>query len=282
MSWNVAGKTVVLTGASRGIGRTAALALGKQGAKLSLVVRNRELGESVVRELASAGAPTARLFVADLSLVREVRRVGAELLAAHDAIDVLVNNAGAVFMDREVTAEGLERTFATNHMAYFVLTGLLREALVKAPSARVVSVSSAAHRFALDWDDVMAERSYSGFVVYGRSKLMNILFTRALSKRLEGTSVTANCLHPGVIGSNFGHNGKGLFAMLAKLGRPLLSSEEKGARTTVHLASSPEVQGVTGKYFVSSKEAKPWAHALRDDDAERLWTLSEELSARLA
>ncbi len=280
MSWSISGKTVVITGSSRGIGRVAALSLAGQGAAVSLVVRNRELGEKVAAEIAAAGAPTARVFVADLSSIREVRRVGAELCAAHEKIDVLINNAGAIYMKREETVEGLERTFATNHMAYFVLTNALLEPLKRGAPSRIVNVSSEAHRVAMNWDDLLSEKSYGGMQTYGRSKLANILFTRAIARRLEAAGVTANSLHPGVIGSNFGHNDNGFFSFLAKLGRPFLATEADGAKTTIYLASSPEVAGVTGKYFSKSRVAKPRHHAEDDAGAERLWDYSEALASK--
>ena len=282
MSWNIAGKTVVITGATRGIGRETALALAHKGAKISLLVRDRALGEKVVKELVEAGAPAADLFVADFASLKDLRRAAAELLAAHPTIDVLINNAGAIFMERAVTVDGYERTFAVNHLAYFQLTTLLLDALKRAGTARIVSVSSEAHRRArLDFDDLMCERRYAGFLAYGRSKLANILFTRELARRLEGTGVTANCLHPGVIGSNFGRNNRA-FGVLMKIASPFLSSEADGAKTTVFLATSPSVEGVTGKYFKKSRECRPTRAALDDTTPARLWKASEELLARVA
>jgi retinol dehydrogenase-12 len=281
MTWNIEGKQVLITGASRGIGRATALGLARLGANVSLIVRSRERGEKVIEDIRSLGKPVrADLFVADLSSMKEVRRVAAEFLAKHDRLDVLINNAGAINMDRETTADGYERTFATNHLAYFLLTELLLDRLVESAPSRIVNVSSEAHRGArVDFDDPMYEkRSYRGFPAYGASKLANILFTRELARRLEGKGVTANALHPGVIASGFGKNNEGIFGFVMRnIAGPFLGSEESGARTSVYLASSPEVEGKTGLYFKSSREATPTREARDDAAAARLWKLSEEL-----
>ena len=213
------GKRVVLTGASRGIGRETALALARRGANLTLVVRDAERGKAVADEVSALGAGgDVEVVIADLSSMADVRRVGAEILAKHDVIDVLVNNAGAILMERQVTKDGFEATFATNHLAYFVLTNVLLEALKKAPAGRIVNVASDAHhRGSLDFDDLMGERRYAGWRAYSTSKLANILFTSELARRLEGTSVTTNSLHPGVIASGFARNNKGLVGFLAKV-----------------------------------------------------------------
>jgi retinol dehydrogenase-12 len=289
MTWNIEGKQVLLTGASRGIGRATALGLAKQGANLSLLVRNRELGEKVIEEIRAQGGGSTKaridLFVADLSSMKEVRRVAAEYIEKHDRLEVLLNNAGAINMDREVTVDGYERTFATNHLAYFLLTTLLLDLVKKSAPARIISVASEAHRQGkLDFDDLMYEkRGYSGFGAYGTSKLANILFTRELSKKLEGTNITANSLHPGVIASGFGRNNQGVFGFIMRnLAGPFLGSEESGAKTSVYLATSPDVEGKTGLYFKSSHESTPTAQARDDAAAERLWKVSEELVQKTA
>lgn len=281
MTWNIEGKQVLLTGASRGIGRQTALQLAKLGANISLLVRNREAGEKVIEEMRATGSKgRTDLFVADLSSLAEVRRVAAEYLQKHDRLDVLINNAGAINMDREVTADGFERTFATNHLAYFLLTELLLDALKKSKPARIINVASEAHRSAkIDFDDLMqSKRSYAGFNQYCNSKLANILFTKELAKRLEGTGVTVNALHPGVIASGFGRNNKGVFGFIMRnLAGPFLGSEESGAKTSVYLASSPEVDDKTGLYFKSCKETQPTSAARDETLATRLWKVSEEL-----
>jgi NAD(P)-dependent dehydrogenase (short-subunit alcohol dehydrogenase family) len=286
MTWNIEGKQLLVTGASRGIGRATVLALAKLGANLSLLVRDRERGEQVIEEIRGTN-PNGRvdLFVADLSSMKEVRRVAKEYRDKHDRLDVLINNAGAINMDREVTVDGYERTFATNHLAYYLLTEELLDLLKKSAPARIVNVSSEAHRSAkLDFDDLMQEKhSYAGFSQYCNSKLANILFTKELAKRLEGSGVTVNCLHPGVIASGFGRNNKGVFGFIMRnLAGPFLGSEESGARTSVYLASSPEVEGKSGLYFKSSKESTPTKTAQDAAVAGRLWTLTEALVQKTA
>lgn len=279
MSNEMRGRQVVITGASRGIGRETALALGRLGADLSLVVRDEARGQAVadeIRALESGGA--VLVFVADLSSLADIRRVSAELLAKHDRIDVLVNNAGALLMDRTVTKDGYEATFATNHLAYFLLTKLLLDAVKRAPAGRIVNVASEAHhRGTIDWGDLMAEKGYAGWRAYSASKLANILFTSELARRLEGTTVTANSLHPGVIASGFALNNKGFVGTLWKLASPFLMSSESGAKTTIFLATDPSVANVSGKYFSKSKVKTPSREARDAAVAARLWTVSEEL-----
>lgn len=282
MSWNIEGKQVLLTGASRGIGKATALALAKMGANLSLLVRDRALGEKVIEEIRATGAKgKIDLFVGDLSSMKDIRRVAEEYKSKHDRLDVLLNNAGAINMDKEKTADGFERTFATNHLGYFLLTDQLLDLLKKSAPSRIVNVASEAHRQVggIDFDDPMFDkRSYGGFASYGQSKLANILFTRELARKLEGTKVTANSLHPGVIASGFGRNNKGVFGFIMRnVAGPFLGSEESGAKTSVYLASSPDVEGKTGLYWKSSREAKPTRAGQDDEAAKRLWKLSEEL-----
>ncbi|HEX4999837.1 MAG TPA: SDR family NAD(P)-dependent oxidoreductase, partial [Terriglobia bacterium] len=213
------GKAVVITGATSGIGLVAARELAAMGARMILVARDPARGAAAMEALRKAG-PEQRhsIHYADLSRLDEMRRVAKEISQAEPRIDVLINNAGAIFYQREVTPDGLERTFAVNHLAYFVLTGELRRSLEAAPAARVISTASEAHRGAtLDLDDLQSEREYKGFPVYSRSKLANILFTRELARRLEGTGITANCLHPGFVDTRFGDEGKGAFATMFRL-----------------------------------------------------------------
>lgn len=280
------GKTCVITGATSGIGLAAAEALAARGADLVLVGRDRSRGEAALARVRTAAPGVcATMHYADLLRRSEVRRLGAELLAAYPRIDVLVNNAGAVFRDREVTEDGLERTFALNHMAYFLLTDLLRERLMAWAPARVVSVASRAHQQAsgLDFDDLNLEREYSGWAAYCRSKLANILFTRALARRLAGTGVTANCLHPGFVASRFGDNNRGLFRLGIGIGKRLFAiSEARGAQTIVYLASDPGIAATSGGYFASSKPATPSAAAQDDRAAERLWEISTRLAQPLS
>lgn len=273
------GKRVLVTGATAGIGKETARALAKQGAHVVIVGRSEEKTRAVVDEL-RASAPNAPLdfLLADLSSMAAVRKLAEDFLAKWDTLHVLVNNAGAVNMSREVTVDGYERTFATNHLSYFLLTNLLLPALEKAAPARVVNVASEGHRGqSVPWDDLHAEKSYVQFIVYGRSKLMNILFTRELARRVKERGITANSVHPGVVASNFMAK-PGFWGVAGKIANVFLISPEKGAQTSIYLASSPEVHGATGGYYAKSKLRRESKAAQDDDAAQRLWALSEELT----
>jgi NAD(P)-dependent dehydrogenase (short-subunit alcohol dehydrogenase family) len=274
------GKTVVATGATSGIGEAAVLALAGLGARIVVVARDEARAQATMRKLeAKAPALGHRMHRADLSSMPETRKVGAAIAASEPRIDVLINNAGALFSDRRVTPEGLELTFALNHMAYFVLTEALRDKLIASAPARIVSTGSNAHERAnLDFSDLQSAKGYGGFKVYGRSKLANILFTRELAHRLAGTGVTANCLHPGVVATRFGESSGGFAGLLIPFLRPFFITAEKGADTIVYLASSPEVERTTGEYFVKRKITEPSAAARDDAAAKRLWLESEALA----
>jgi NAD(P)-dependent dehydrogenase (short-subunit alcohol dehydrogenase family) len=274
------GKTVLITGANQGVGKASAIALGRLGARLVLVCRSAEKGRAAIADIEREGAKDVELLVGDMGSQADVRRVAAEFKAKHDRLDVLLNNAGVLVTSRRTTVDGIEETFAINHLGYFLLTHLLVDTLKASAPARVVSVSSEAHRRArMRWDDLEFKAGeYSSFAAYGQSKLSNILFTRELARRLDGTNVTANCLHPGVIASGFGHTYGGVISVVLKVASPFLMTPEKGARTSVFLASSAEVEGVSGKYFDKSKERLPSAEALADGAPERLWAISEELA----
>jgi NAD(P)-dependent dehydrogenase (short-subunit alcohol dehydrogenase family) len=270
-------KTVVVTGANQGIGRVTAKELARMGARVALVCRNAEKGQAVVREIEAAGGK-AELVVADLSIQDEVRKAGRELREKLETIDVLVNNAGVLVTERRVTKDGIEETLALNHLAYFLLTHELLEPLTKAKSARIVNVSSRAHlRAKPNLDDIQFSRGYSMITAYSHSKLLNVLFTYELARRLEGTNVTANCLHPGVIASGFAQTYGGFVATLAKLARPFLMTTEEGAKTQIYLASSPEVAGVTGRYFDRCKAVRSSSASYDVDTQTRLWEISEKL-----
>src|SRR5436309_13422504 len=267
------GKLCVITGATSGIGLVTAERLAETGARLVLVGRDRARGEAALARI-KARAPQAEVSMhyADLSRLDALRTLAAGLHAL-SRIDVLINNAGAMFWRRQVTADGLERTFALNHMAYFVLTALLRDKLVASSPARIVNVASEAHRGAkLDFGDLQSARGYSGIRAYSRSKLCNILFTRELARRLSGTGVTANCLHPGFVNSRFGDNNPGLVGIGTRITKQLLAiSPERGAETPVYLASSPEVEGKTGGYYDRCAPSSPSPEARDDAAARRLW-----------
>ena len=274
------GKTVVATGATSGIGEIAAVELAGMGARVVFIARDAKRAEATLAKL-EAVAPGCghRAHIADLSLVAETRRVGGEIAASEARVDVLINNAGAIFSDRRVTAEGLEMTFALNHMAYFTLTQTLRDRLVGSSPTRVVSTASAAHYGAkLDFDDLQCAHGYSAWRAYNRSKLANILFTRELAKRLAGTGVTANCLHPGVVASRFGDAAGGWTGRLFPIFKRFAISPAQGADTIVYLASSPDVATVSGGYFAKRKVKTPSRAASDDAAAARLWEKSEAIA----
>jgi NAD(P)-dependent dehydrogenase (short-subunit alcohol dehydrogenase family) len=275
------GKTVVLTGATSGIGQAAALALAKMGARVVFVARDGTRAEATLKRLEAAAPRLGHcVHLADLSSMAETRRVGRLIAETEPRVDVLVNNAGAMFADRRVTAEGLELTFALNHMAYFLMTAALKERLAASAPARVVSTSSTAHQGeSLDFSDLQGARGYNGWRAYGRSKLANILFTREAARRLKDAGVTVNCFHPGVIATRFGSASGGWTSLLVPLVRPFLASPERGADTLVYLASAPEAANATGAYFVKRQAVEPSAAARDDEAAKRLWEASEALAA---
>ncbi len=276
------GKTCLVTGATSGIGLVAAEELARRGAALILVGRDPRRGAAALDRIKSrVPAAQVALRIADLSRFGEIRRLAAELLATAGRIDVLVNNAGAFFDRHALTEDGVERTFALNHMGYFLLTDLLLARLREAAPSRIVNVASEAHRGAtLDFSDLAGRNGAKGWPAYRRSKLANILFTAELARRLEGSGVTANCLHPGFVATRFGDAGNSLatraFIGLAK--RVMAITPEEGGRTIVHLAGDPAVAGISGRYFIKSRAAQPSPAAQDAAAARRLW----EESARLA
>jgi NAD(P)-dependent dehydrogenase (short-subunit alcohol dehydrogenase family) len=274
------GKTIVATGATSGIGEAAVLELAGMGARIVFIARDEARAKATMRKLeAKAPGLGHRVHLADLSSIAQTRKIGATIAAGEPRIDVLINNAGALFSDRRVTPEGLELTFALNHMAYFVLTEALRDKLVASAPARIVSTSSTAHQgVRLDFDDLQSAKGFSGFSVYGRSKLANILFTRELARRLAGSRVTANCFHPGVVATRFGSSSGGFAGLVIPFLRPFFISPETAADTLVYLASSPEVAKTTGEYFVKRKVTQPSAAARDDAAAKKLWPASEALA----
>jgi NAD(P)-dependent dehydrogenase (short-subunit alcohol dehydrogenase family) len=265
---------VVLTGATRGIGRAAAIQLAREGVELALVGREPERVRGTADEAAAAGATVVmHQHVADLSLMSEVRRLAEDLRQRHERIDVLVNNAGALFASRRETSEGFERTFALNHLAPFLLTNLLRDRLA---GGRVVTTSSDAHQSGrLDLDDLQSERSYSAMRVYGTTKLCNILFTRELARR--ASELHANCFHPGTVRTGFGKNENGIWKVLTTLAGPFFRSPERGARSLVWLATSEEAETLNGEFVVDEKVRAPSAQAQDDALAGGLWERSAQL-----
>jgi NAD(P)-dependent dehydrogenase (short-subunit alcohol dehydrogenase family) len=274
------GKVVVMTGATSGIGEVAAVRLAGSGARLVLVARDRARGEATLARLRAAAPAIAHaVHYADLSRLAETRRVAAQIAAAEPRIDVLVNNAGAIFATRAVTEDGLERTFALNHVSYFVLTAGLRERLLASAPARIVNTASNAHRRGrLDFDDLQSARSYQAFAVYGTSKLCNILFTRELARRLAGHGVTANSFTPGFVATRFGDQAGGLYAAGVRLAKLFAKRPEAGAETLVYLATSPEVANVSGQFFADCRPGTLSAQAQDDALAQRLWRESERIA----
>lgn len=281
------GRVVLVTGANTGLGYETALALAGMGARVLLHGRDRGKVDQAVKAIRQAtGSEVVEGLVADLASMVQVKALAEEVRGRTERLHVLVNNAGIILGSRTETPEGLETTFAVNHLAPFLLTGELLGLLKAAAPARVVTVASGWHTAVrgLDFEDLQHARRYDGKVAYQRSKLANILFTRALAKRLEGRGVTANCLHPGVVRTRFGQDGdiSGALAFFFRLARPLFLAPAAGARTSIYLASSPEVGQVSGEYFVKSKAARPSDAALDDQAAERLWAESERLLAAIA
>jgi retinol dehydrogenase-12 len=268
----VKGKVVLVTGGTSGIGRVTARELARRGAQVVVVGRDPARLEAVQRELG------ADVIHADLQLVAGQRAAAGEFRKRYRRLDVLVNNAGAVFGERRVTGEGLERTFALNHLGYFTVTTLLLDLLRASAPSRVVSVSSEASRGGrIDFGNLQMERGYSGIRQYCNTKLMNLLFAFELARRLAGTGVTSNAVHPGAVASRFGKEGAGWFGALTRLARPFLIGEEKGARTQIRVASDEALAEVTGRYFIRERERKPPRTALDAGIARGLWEASERV-----
>jgi NAD(P)-dependent dehydrogenase (short-subunit alcohol dehydrogenase family) len=284
MTTNMQGKTVLITGGNTGIGKATAIALARMGAHVTITSRNPEKGEVALADIRQqAGSDKVECMRLDLASLANVRRFAAEFLATHPRLDVLINNAGLVLSSRSETEDGFESTFGVNHLGHFLLTNLLLPRLKESAPARIVVLSSDAHKGALgglDFDDLHARRSYHGIPVYCRSKLANVLFTVELADRLRGTGVTVNAVHPGVVASEFGgpDDTRGVYRLLVKLSHWAFISTEKGARTSVYVASAPELEGVSGKYFVRSKPARSSRAAQDRGAALRLWEVSEQLT----
>lgn len=275
----LAGRVCLVTGATSGIGHATALGLSRLGARVLLSGRNRARGEETLAEIrATAPGSDPKLLLADLSSLNGVRSLAEQVLAEAPALHVLVNNAGIATLRRETTPDGFESMFAVNHLAPFLLTGLLLPRLRESAPARIVNVASEAHRFgAVDLEDLQAERRFRGLRVYGRSKSANILFTYELARRLGDGPVTANCLHPGAIASRLGRSGGAVMDTLQRMVGLFLKSPETGARTSIYLAASPEVEGTTGRYFVRCREKRSAGPTHDARAAARLWDVSQEL-----
>jgi NAD(P)-dependent dehydrogenase (short-subunit alcohol dehydrogenase family) len=280
MTGPMSGQTVLVTGATSGLGLEASVKLAGMGAELVLVARDRARGEAAVADVRKrSGSPTVSVRYCDFASLAQVRALAAEVKASHSTLGVLVNNAGSCSATRVLTEDGFERTFAVNHLGSFLLTNLLLDVLKRSAPARVVTVASAAHRQGtLPFDDLQFEHGgYTTMRAYARSKLANVLFTTALARRLAGTGVTANCVHPGVVATNIWSYTPWYTQPLIAIGKVFMTSAEQGAETVVHLAASPEVQGLTGGYYERNRIVLPSGLAQDEELAERLWASSAAL-----
>src|ERR1051325_9742402 len=274
---NMSGKVYLVTGANSGIGKETALALAKMGARVVMVSRDRARGEAALQEIKQQSGNTAlELMLCDLSSQKPTRQFADEFKATHDGLDVLVNNAGVSLRKRTLTADGIEATFAINHLGYFLLTHLLLDLLKRSAPSRIVNVASDAHAYGkVDFENLQGQKKYGGARAYANSKLENIIFTYELARRLEGTGVTVNCLHPGAVGTN-------IFSALPKFVEAMIKwftlSPAKGAETSVYLAASPDVESVNGKYFVKKAVAKSSESSYNKEVARRLWDVSAQLT----
>lgn len=273
------GRSVVITGATQGIGRATAKALAERGAELCLIVRDKQRGNELQEALSQSTGKKPALVFADLASMNDIKRAASEIKDQLPKIDVLINNAGGIFPTRRLTHEGFEQTFALNHLGYFALTCLLRRQLETSTSARVINVSSSAHAAGnIYFDDITLERNYTALRAYAQSKLANVFFTYELARKLAGSGVTANCLHPGVVRTGFGKGEPGWFRVLVKIGAPFLLSEEEGAKTSIFLASSSDIEGVTGAYFVRCRRRSTAKVSYDAELAKKLWEMSESMT----
>jgi len=279
---NLTGKNALISGATSGIGRETAIALAKMGAHVCLIGRNQTKTENLCATIMEA-QPEAQVsfLLADLSSQNDIRKLADRFKTEHPCLDILVNNAGALLAKRDESIEGFEYTWALNHLNYFLLTTLLKDQLYAAPEARVVSVASAAHiRGSMHWDDLQLKHSYSyaGWTAYCQSKLANILFTRELARKFAGTSVKANCVHPGFVNTGFAKNNGSLWQTMMWLSQPFQRNVGNGADTVIWAASSVEAEALDGEYLVNRRVRRPTKAGRNDDDAARLWSLSEEMT----
>jgi retinol dehydrogenase 12 len=280
-------KVVIVTGATNGIGEAAALDLARRGASVVLISRSQsKLDDSAARIRQATGNQQVTTIQADLSSIQQTNQAADTFLARFDRLDVLLNNAGAFYDKREVSIDGYEKTFALNHLSYFILTmrllNLLKETAQQQGEARIINVSSDAHNFGkLFFDDLQLEKNYSGWNAYGSSKMMNVLFTYELARRLEGTAVSANVLHPGFVSTGFGLNNSGIMGFsMSILQKMFARSPEAGAATSIYLASSLEARGITGKYWADCKIKPSHRFSLDPANQARLWQLTEQLLSK--
>ena len=274
------GKVCMVTGATAGIGIVTAKALAQQGATVIVAGRNKEKSVSTVDQIRKETENhDVEYILADLSVQKEVRKLADDFKSKFKRLDILVNNAGAVFDKRFETADGLEMTFALNHLSYFLLTDLLLDTIKASVPSRIINVSSDAHKGAkINFDDIQGKKKYGAMRAYGQSKLANILFTYELARKLEGSGVTSNALHPGFVASSFGSNMRGAFRLILRFLQLFAMSSENGAETSIYLATSPNVANINGKYFVKKKEVRTSVKSYDKNIGEKLWKVSEELT----
>ena len=280
MSFEIKNKNVLITGATSGIGEATAIDLAKKGANIFFIARNNLKAQNLSDKIELISGKRPKFFIADLASLKNIKESALEFISLDIPLHVLLNNAGLINNNRKETVDGFEEVFSINHLAYFYLTHLLLDKLKEGTPSRIINVSSGAHAFVkgFNFDDVNSLKEYKPFKVYGYSKLANILFTKKLSQVLENENIIVNCLHPGVVGTGFGQN-NGIFSkILFNLSKPFMRSSEKGAETSIYLCSSPDVSDVSGQYFYNCKIAKTTSWANKQEDADRLWDLSKELT----
>jgi len=276
----MAGRVCMVTGANSGIGKATAMGLAEMGATVILVCRSKEKGEAALSEIrGKSGNNSLDLMLADMSSMRSVRQLASEFRRKYDRLHVLVNNAGLFMFTRTTTGDRLETTFEVDYLSHFLLTGLLIDLLKASAPSRLVEVSSVAHYNGhIDFEDLQGEKGYGGWKAYSQAKLAQVLFTYELARRLKGTGVTANCLHPGAVATNIWSRPLGRAGFIMKLLRLFMMGPEGGAKTPIYLASSPDVEGVSGKYFTNKKEKESSKESNDEQVARRLWLVSEELT----
>jgi len=281
MNENLENKVCLITGATNGIGLEAAKALNKMGAEIVFIARNHEKAEKLKEDLLRDSGKQSTSIIADLSLQSEVKKAADEFLSLNKPLHVLLNNAGIMNRERKETADGLDEVFSVNHLAYFSLTLMLIEKMKNTEGGRIVNVASMAYRFVneMNFEDLQSKKNYKPMKVYGQSKLANILFTKRLASKVKENNITVNCLHPGYVDTGIGSNNKqALWKLMMNLGRPFAKKTDKGAETSIYLCASPEVEKVTGEYFVDCKIEKLLGAAKSEEQAEKLWSISSELT----
>ena len=281
MNENLENKVCLITGATNGIGLEATKALSKMGAEIIFIARNQEKAEKLKDDLQKESGKRPTSIIADLSLQSEVKKAADEFLSLNKPLDILLNNAGIMNRERKETADGFDEVFSVNHLAYFSLTLMLLEKMKNTGGGRIVNVASMAYRFVneINFEDLQSKENYKSLKVYGQSKLANILFTRSLASKVEDNNITVNCLHPGYVDTGIGLNNKGFFVrLLMNLGRPFAKKTDKGAETSIYLCASPEVEKISGEYFVDCEIEPLLGAAKSSKQAEKLWSISSELT----